>query len=224
MAHDMFERINVEKGKTVHDQVYQEIRRGLMTGHLKPGQTISIRYLVEQLGVSTTPAREAIKRLQAERALIIGANRAPTVPVPSQSDLRDLRDIRMSLEGLATERAAHRISADELISLEQNCQKMFDSIKVKNLDGYLENNWAFHRIIYRAAQSDLMMEIIETLWMRCGPLVRLALAKEAHTDHSMAYHTQALEALKKGDAIAARTAIEADISSAASDLGRELPE
>jgi len=158
-----------------------------MNGHLKPGQAISIRYICDQLGVSATPAREAIKRLQAERALVVGANRAPTVTVPSREDLRDLRDIRLSLEGLATEKAVSRITQEGIVELESHCQGMFDSIAQDNLDGYLENNGAFHRVIYSAAQSELMMNIIETLWMRSGPLIRPALDTKEHMSHSMGH-------------------------------------
>jgi len=74
-----------------------------------------------QLDVSATPAREAIKRLQAERALIAGANRAATVSIPSRSDELDLRDICMLLEGLATEKTVSFIKADDTSTLETYC-------------------------------------------------------------------------------------------------------
>jgi len=219
----MPETLKVGKSDTVHDQVYMELRRCLMNGQLKPGQAVSIRYLGEQFGVSATPAREAIKRLQAERALVVGANRAPTVPVPNRTDLHNLRDIRMSLEGLAAHKAAALISTDELDQLEIRYRTMFACINNGDADGYLETNWEFHRIIYKAAQSELMMDIIETLWMRAGPLIRLALPGESHMENSMAHHTHALDALKRGDPVAVRNAIEVDISSAANDLEESLP-
>ena len=219
----MLGSINVEKGETVHDQVYMEVRRCLMNGQLKPGQAISIRYLSEQLDVSATPAREAIKRLQAERALVIGANRVPTVPIPNLKDLRDLRDIRMSLEGLAAQKATSLITTDDIALLEASWQTMSDCVSSLDYDSYLETNWAFHRIIFQAAQSELMMDIIETLWMRSGPLVRLALPGDSHMFDAMANHTRALDALKRGDPVAVRTAIEADIGGAASDLEEYLP-
>ena len=200
-----------------------ELRRCLMNGRLKPGQPISIRFLTEQFGVSATPAREAIKRLQAERALVVGANRAPIVPIPNRRSLRDLRDVRMSLEGLAAHRATTHITTDEIAHLDACCLKMFDCVNSDDADHYLETNWAFHRIIYQAAQSELMMDIIETLWMRAGPLIRLALPGDSHMANSMASHTRALEALKRGDPVAVRTAIEADIGDAASDLEESLP-
>ena len=65
----------------VNKQVYDVLPRNLMIGHFKSGQPISIRYLTEAMGVSATPAREAIKRLQAEHALVVGSNRTPSVPV-----------------------------------------------------------------------------------------------------------------------------------------------
>ena len=90
----------------VNDRVYDALRRQLTSGFLQPGQAISIRYLTDLLKISATPAREAIKRLVAEHALVIGPNRTPIVPILTRADLRDLRDIRLALEGMATERAA----------------------------------------------------------------------------------------------------------------------
>ncbi len=220
----MFSDIDIEKNETVQDQVYLAIRRELMNGNLKPGESLSIRYLVDRFGVSATPARGAIKRLQADRALIIGPNRAPTIPLPSINSLRDLRDIRMSLEGLAAEKAAIRITPKELDELDTHCKNMDVAIKANDNSEYLQSNWAFHRVIYKAAQSDLMMDIIETLWMRAGPLIRLALPGKGHMQHSMEHHIRALEALIRRDPVVVRAAIEADISSAATDLEASLPQ
>ena len=122
--------VKLEAGavSAVNEQVYEMLRRSLMSGYFKPGQPISIRYLTETLGVSATPAREAIKRLQAEHALVIGPNRTPSVPVLTREDLRDLRDIRLALEGMATERAAEKKKefGKEFISLARNVYKLND--------------------------------------------------------------------------------------------------
>ena len=213
---------DIEYSETVHDQVYLTLRRQLMNGSLKPGQAISIRYLTKKYNVSATPAREALNRLQAERALVVGSNRTPTVPLPSRKDLRELRDVRMSLEGLAAEQATTLITPEELDEIDIHCKNMEAAIKGNDNNGYLHSNWAFHRVIYKAAQSELMMDIIETLWMRAGPLIRLALQGEGHMQHYMKHHTGALEALRCGDPTAVRTAIETDISSAAADLESTL--
>ena len=214
--------LSVEKGETVHDQLYVELRRALMSGKFKPGHSLSIRHLVEKYGVSATPARETIKRLQAERALVIGQNRVPTVPLPTLDSIKELREVRMSLEGLATEKAAALISTEEIAQLEVHYESMTSAISSGANDLYLSSNWDFHRTIYKAAKSDLILDIIETLWMRTGPLVSSALVAENHTEQSMGHHKRALMGLKKHDHIAARAAVEADIGMAAADMMERL--
>ena len=215
--------IETEENATVHNRVYQTLRRELMVGTLKPGQVVSIRYLVDKFNISTTPARQVIERLQAERALIVGANRAPTVPILNRDDLRDLRDIRVALEGLATEKASGNIAPADLLQLEAHVNNMYRAIRAENTDDYLHNNWLFHHLIYQAAGSQLMIGMIETLWMRAGPLFRLVLPGQGHMENSMVQHMHALDAIRRGDAPAARAAIEADISGAATDLECLLP-
>ncbi len=215
---------DVEKKETIHDQVYLAVRGELMNGTLKPGQTISIRYLVEKFAISATPAREVIAKLQAERALIIGPNRTPSVPLPSIKDLRDIRDVRIALECQATERAAACISKRELKELDVHCDDMYAAINGNDVGTFLQSNWAFHRVIYKAAQSDLLIDIIETLWMRAGPLIRLALPGEGQMLQYMDCHNRALEALRRGDADIASSAIAVDIGSASARLEESLPQ
>lgn len=202
----------------VNDRVYDALRRQLTSGFLQPGQAISIRYLTDLLKISATPAREAIKRLVAEHALVIGPNRTPIVPILTRADLRDLRDIRLALEGMATERAAAMMTLEDLSFLKKLCEEMETAIKENNFDQYLESNWRFHRSVYRVSSSPYMMSIIENLWMRAGPHVRLTFLEASAIGNSMGHHRQALQALARGDGVGARIAIEADISGAASDI------
>lgn len=202
----------------VNDRVYDALRRQLTSGFLQPGQAISIRYLTDLLKISATPAREAIKRLVAEHALVIGPNRTPIVPILTRADLRDLRDIRLALEGMAAERAAAMMTLEDLSFLKKLCEEMETAIKENNFDQYLESNWRFHRSIYRVSSSPYMMSIIENLWMRAGPHVRLIFLEASAIGNSMGHHRQALQALARGDGVGARIAIEADISGAASDI------
>ena len=219
----MFEKIEINGKGTVNDRVYEILRHNLMSGYFKPGQPISIRHLIDTLGVSATPAREAIKRLQAEHALVVGLNRTPSVPVLTRKDLRDLRDIRLALEGLATERAAENLNASDLAYIKELCENMTIAVNCDDSDLYLEYNWRFHRAIYKSASSNYMMKIIENLWMRAGPQIRLIFFEQSSQSDSMVYHIRACEALEQNDGIAARIAIEADIAGAASAIERVLP-
>lgn len=206
------------EGATARREVYRRLREALMAGQLRPGQPISIRYLSQALGVSTTPVREALRQIEADRALVSGANRTLTVPQLSAADLREIRNIRLALEGLATEQAAGLVSEGELYELDRLCETMDTAAREDDFDAYLQRNWRFHRIIYEAARSDLLLGMIENLWLRIGPFIRLALPRPAHLQHSMCCHRAALVALKGRDAAAARAAIVKDIVGAAEDL------
>lgn len=220
----MLDTIRTSQQQTVHTQVYRMLRRSLMSGRFAPGQPISIRYLTEQLAVSATPVREALKRLEAERALVAGPNRALMVPILKRRDLRDLRDIRIALEGLAVEKAVERITETEVAEAARFCGEMDGASRAGDADLYLAANWGFHRAIYRAARSELLMSMIENLWVRVGPFFRLALSDATHMANSMVSHFAALEALRRRQARAARSAIEADIGNAAADLEKLLTE
>lgn len=214
----MLNTISADRAETVNEQVYRLLRRALMSGHLRPGQPISIRYLTDRLGVSGTPAREALKRLEAEQALVKGPNRVLIVPLLDRAALRDLRDVRAALEGLAAERSVDHLTEREIDTIADRCDEMDAAVASRNTDRYLEANWAFHRTIYQAAQSEALMNMIEGLWMRIGPFFRLALPGKQHMAKSMRCHRAALEALRQRDKAAARAAIAADIMGAANDL------
>lgn len=208
--------------RTVQVQVYDQLRRALMSGHFEPGEGISLRATASALGTSLTPVREALRRLESEGGLVQGANRMLSVPLPSVPELLELRDIRLALEGLATETAATLMVAGELAEVRARCEAMDQAAADGDVDGYLDYNWHFHSTIYQASRSPLLLGIIEGLWLRAGPLIRLATPSPGHLSHSMDCHWAAVRALHKGDGPAARQAIERDIRDAAHDLTKAL--
>lgn len=220
----MLTTIGPDDTEAVNTRVYRLLRGSLMSGSFSPGQPISIRYLTDRLGVSGTPVREALKRLEAEQALVKGPNRALTVPLLNRAALHDLRDIRAALEGLAAARSAAQVTEREIAEIAHHCDEMDAAVHHQDAERYLRANWAFHRTIYEAAQSDLLMNMIEGLWMRIGPFFRLALPGKTHMAKSMRCHRAALEALRRRDPAGARAAITEDIVGAANDLQDLLPD
>src|SRR5689334_18492683 len=91
---------------SLRSQVYDWLREALTTGRFAPGQKLSFRFIAGTLGVSLTPVREAIRRLVAEGAFEMRPNRSVRVPLMTRDRILELRDIRLALEGLATEKAA----------------------------------------------------------------------------------------------------------------------
>ena len=136
------------------------------------------------------------------------------------AELLELQDIRVALEGLAAEKAAGRIAREEMEEITRICNEMDEATRHNDCPRYLETNRAFHFAIYRSARLDLLMSIIESLWLRIGPFLNLFLKEQRHLENSMIHHWRAERALRARDGAAARAAIAADISETAEDLMR----
>ncbi len=205
---------------TMQESAYQQLRDALMSGRLQPGQRISIRSLAAAMDTSPMPVREALRRLEAQNALVMCPGRSLGVPEMTGAELLELRDIRVTLEGLAAEKAAERVTSEEMEKISWICAEIDEATRENDCPRFLETNRAFHFSIYRSAQLDLLMSIIETLWLRIGPFLNLFVKDQRHLENSMIHHWRAEQALRARDGAAARAAIVADISEAAEDLMR----
>jgi DNA-binding GntR family transcriptional regulator len=136
--------------------------------------------------------------------------------------LTELREVRMALEGLAAEKAALLITAEDVTVVERHYQAMAAGASVSNPDEYMQANWLFHSAIYRASGSRLLVSLIEPTWMRVGPYVRLMLPDRHALMESLGNHLDALRALQKRDGVAAREAIQRDIFESAEGLAGML--
>lgn len=204
---------------TLQERIYRQIHHKLLTGQLLPGQQLSINGLVSVLGASAMPVREALRRLEAERLLVIGANRSLTVPRLDPAQVKEIRDMRHAIEGLATERAAPHITPADLANLTGLCQEMDAAIAADDPLRYLDINWRFHLLIYQASGMPLMCSIIQQLMARAAPYVRLGLNdNKEHMNRAMRHHHAVVMALQHGNGVAARHAIEQDILGATDDF------
>ncbi len=207
---------------TLQDQAYNKLREALMTGLIMPGRNLTLRATAEVMGTSPMPVRDAVRRLEIEHALVARSNRTLGVPEMTYASLIELREVRVALEGLAAEKAALLITADELDEVDRRYQEMAAAAAAGDHGAYLRANWAFHSGIYRASRSELLVSIIEPTWMRIGPYVRLMLPDRASLIDSLGNHQRALEALRRHDPAIARQAISRDILESAEGLAKFL--
>lgn len=208
--------------ETLQSQAYNKLREALMTGLIIPGQNLTLRATAEAMGTSPMPVRDAVRRLEIEHALVARSNRTLSVPEMTYASLMELREVRMVLEGLATEKAALVIAQDELVEVESCYQQMATAASAGDPGTYLRANWAFHSAIYRASRSQLLVSLIEPTWMRIGPYVRLMLPDRQSLIGSLGNHERAIDALRRRDAAGARQAITQDIWESAEGLASML--
>lgn len=203
--------------ETVQDRVYSELRRAMITGLFAPGQVLTIRQLADALVTSTMPVREALGRLISEQALEALPNRQIRVPVVTPARLNDILRARILIEGEAVTLAAARMSPEILTSLSDHLQE-WEALRLttspETMDREAMMNRNFHFTIYRACGSEVLLPMIESLWLQSGPCTRAAISafSEAGEHDTAIYHRSLLAALSAGDAQAAREALIADIS------------
>ena len=201
--------------ETVQERVYCILRDKLMRGGFAPGQKLKIAELAHALGTSAMPVRDALNRLAAERAVESLPNRGVRVPALSKDALEDLREARFAVEGLAVERAATHMSGETLAALRHliDAQSATDAKRVA--EGSAEQNRAFHFAIYRESKSSVLLPIIESLWLQCGPYLRIASEMfDGREGRGTDFHVDIVDALARGDSMAARVALQSDIGRA----------
>lgn len=203
---------------SVHDAVYQTLSQRLIYGVYQAGQVLGIQELADDLNTSTMPVREALRRLVAQKALEPMRSRSMRVPLITADRLLDLRRVRLLAEGQAMEWAFPHLSESALASLESLA---IDIQRVRaDLTASLELNRQFHFLIYRAAHSQVLLAVIENLWLQSGPYLRAVreqcgVERETVDDH----HHAIVASLRNGDLEGAKQALLADISWPFDELG-----
>lgn len=194
---------------TLHDRVYRRLAERIMAGAFRPGQTLSMQRLADALGTSTTPVREALRRLATNGAVEIQAKRAVRIPRMTRSRFEEIGDLRLATEGLAASYAAQRVTPAQLKTLLRLNEAMDKALKDHAAAKYLELNQAFHFGIYTAANAAVALSIIEGLWLQMGPVQ--GLYTETSVGVGSTAHARVLEALQQRDASAAAEVLQEDI-------------
>ena len=194
-----------------HEAVYRALRVSIMHGELEPGQSVTIRGLASNFGVSMTPAREAVRRLSAEGALSISSTGRVATPELSNERIEELASIRALLEPELASRALPRAHLNLLERL-SNINSLIDQAIVKDdAVDYIRRNLEFHRTLYLRAQAPAMLALVETVWLQLGPTMR-SLYSQLQRREASHNHRLAIAALKVGDEPSLKLAIRADVT------------
>jgi len=201
---------DVEALASLHTTVYAELRHRLLTGRIIPGVGLSTRGLALELGVSQMPVREALSRLAAERAVEIRSKRKIVVPPMTRERFDDLLRCRVLLEPEAARQALPMIDPKRLRRLKEVDDHMEVCLQNGDVHGYMTGNLDFHFTIYRAQPRQILIQLIEILWLQFGPYMRVVYGRFG-TANLIDQHQLALRAIEKKDADALARAITSDI-------------
>ncbi|WP_246301964.1 GntR family transcriptional regulator [Mycoplana rhizolycopersici] len=205
--------------ESIKQWVYRTLRHAIMTGRFRPGHPLTINGLAEMLDVSAMPVREALQFLVADGAIELLDNRRVRVPLIDPDKFDEILSARIALETVAAERALAHIDFIRLAHLQHLDRLVDEAYGRGDIEGGIAANFDFHRCLYEARSSAVLLPLIESLWLRLGPFMRLA-AENLHEHYLVDRHAEALEAIRTEDPAALKAAIAADIQDGAGDIGR----
>ena len=194
-----------------HARIYRALRTRIMHGELAPGAGLTLRGVARDFGTSMTPAREAVRRLAAEGALVVSASGRLATPALSNERIEELAALRAMLEPELASRAlprAHFTLIDRLEAINQGIAQM---IARHDAAGYIRVNLEFHRMLYLRAQAPAMLALTETVWLQLGPTMR-ALYGRMNRKEPPPHHRLILAALRAGDEPGLRLAVRGDVT------------
>ncbi|MCI8417143.1 MAG: GntR family transcriptional regulator [Lachnospiraceae bacterium] len=147
----------------LRDVVFCTLRQAILKGELEPGERLMEMHLAKRLGVSRTPIREAIRKLELEGLVVMIPRRGAVVASITEKDLRDVLEVRRTLESLAVEVACERISAEDLERLKEAGTQFQKSRDGGDLVELAQADMAFHEVIYEATGNLRLMSILNNL-------------------------------------------------------------
>ena len=203
---------------SLEEKVYLSLEEQIISQKLRPGEAVTEMKLSRELGVSRTPVREALQRLDREGLIQLIPNKGAVVLGISEQDLIDIYKIRMRLEGLAARIAAEKTDAEfcrllgDNVDLTEFYMEKGDIEKVKNLDS------EFHDIIYRSCESRMLGKTLSELHRYIASYRKLSLAADGRIERSLAEHREIYDAIVRGDAAAADALMSEHVARALENL------
>ncbi|MBS5545206.1 MAG: GntR family transcriptional regulator [Lachnospiraceae bacterium] len=156
-------KVNMNEYLPLRDVVFNTLRQAILKGELAPGERLMEIQLAEKLGVSRTPIREAIRKLELEGLVLMIPRKGAEVARISEKSLRDVLEVRRSLEELAIELACERMTEEELRTLEQAQAAFKKAIEDGDAMAIAETDESYHDLIYQGTGNDKLVQILNNL-------------------------------------------------------------
>lgn len=196
--------IRLDAYKPLREIVSDALRQAIRDGLLPPGERLMEIPLAEELGVSRTPIREAIRILEQEGLVVMIPRRGTYVADMSLKDVTEVFELRSILEELAAELAAERITNEEIEALEQHLVEIGNYMNENNLDKVVQADILFHEILYKASRNDRLVEMINNLREQTLRFRTLSMSQTGRLAKTWDEHRQLVEAISDRDVERAR--------------------
>ncbi|MBU3541886.1 MAG: GntR family transcriptional regulator [Burkholderiaceae bacterium] len=185
--------------QNLHEMTFQKLRNMLVEGQIAPGSKLNERELAEQLCVSRTPIREAIRRLAADGLVELIANRGAIAVKLDREDILNTFDVIANLEGFSGELAVQNITVEQLTELEATHYEMLAQHARKDLSNYYRLNLKIHHLINQAANNPVLTRLYQQVNARIEALRFKSNQDEHKWQKAIEEHQEMIDALKARD-------------------------
>ena len=187
----------------LRDVVFQTLRQAILRGELKPGERLMEIHLAQKLGVSRTPVREAIHKLELEGLVLMIPRKGAVVAEITLRDLEEVLEVRMALEELAVRSACRRINEEQLKELKALADGFKQTLSGADVSAYVEADVALHDAIYAATGNSRLVQMLSNLREQMYRY-RMEYLKDRKSHSRLAVeHEEILAALENRDEAAA---------------------
>lgn len=185
---------------SLQSRVFSQLQNDILNGLYEPGDSLIEKKLSDELGVSRTPVREALRQLELEGLVQSIPNKGVIVKGVSTQDIRDIYTIRMLIEGLAARWAAEKITPKELEELKEAVE-LEEFYTVRNDNSHLlQFDTRFHDIIYRACKSKPLMHTLSTFHHYVQKVRKLSMSNPVRAMEVLEEHKAIMQAIIDKDA------------------------
>lgn len=200
--------IKLDSYQPLREVVCETLREAIRKGVLQPGERLMEIQLAEELGVSRTPVREAIRKLELEGYVVMMPRRGTYVASLSIRDINEVFEIRTSLDSLASGLAAERITAEELERLERLLVSIGEYIDQNDMEKIVETDTEFHDLLYQASRNARLVGIIFNLRDQLTRFRTISMGYPGRLQETLEEHRRLVEAIAQGNVELAQRAAE----------------
>jgi DNA-binding GntR family transcriptional regulator len=193
-----------EDSYSLSAKVFHKLRQDILSGKYQANEELKEKTIGDELGVSRTPVREALRQLELEGLVSIIPNKGAYVVGVTLKDIKDIYEIRSLLEGLCAKWAAQHITNEQLAELEENVFLSEFHASKENWEQILELDNRFHELLYEASGSKELIHVLKDYHQYVQRIRRITLAHPLRVKASTEEHKLIVESLKHHDAASAQ--------------------
>ena len=156
-------KVKMNEYLPLRDVVFNTLRQAILRGELKPGERLMEIQLANKLGVSRTPIREAIRKLELEGLVLMIPRKGAEVAEITEKNMRDVLEVRKALEELAVQLACEKITDEEIEEMKKAAEEFKMILKSRDITEIAEADVRFHDIIYMATDNQKLIHLLNKL-------------------------------------------------------------